>query len=474
VIAGTASSALEEDNASAWPPTIGSLITATALACLICRLPTPGSLSWLALLLISSGYVAVSTLAGAFAAWSVWSILPTKPALPRHLFLVVVSVGPLWLPCLILFYREDSAWLVPVIALSSAITANCLRADVFSSPCNLPALEADRSSPAMVSFLEVRPPDFRPWFSLIVAICMQAAMLACLAGDRLIAGSLLASSYSMLVWRWARKLAKNRPNNRAIESMALRLILFGCIAIFLTSAALAPYLATGVFAGASPAYPALEKPGRPSKDTVTGARDSSYSGVILWTVPPQRKEITAPPPKGNTIGIGRIVKPLTIPFDGVYWYFKKPDSKPHRDAHVVHGTPNAVDIHSSDWHPILMEAHQKLGSSIPLSCCGELQVAIENADNRPGRITLGLILTDSASPDKAVISLGERVVVSSELGQFSLNRAPVNEILRFAIPTHARISNFDAITVLFLPAGERSLGGAQIAIRQFVLIPVGL
>ena len=296
--AGIGSSGLEEDNASAWPPTIGGLITATALACLICRLPAPRSLSWVALLLTSFGYVAASTLAGAFAAWSVWSILPAKPALPCHFFLVIVSVGPVWLPCLILLYREHSGWLIPAMALSWAITANCLRADVFTSPSTQPALEADRSSPEVVSFVEVRLPGFRPWFSLSVSICMQAALLAWLAGDRLIAGGLFAASYSMLLWRWARKPA----NNRGIGSMALRLILFGSFAIFLTSAALVPSLGTGALARRSPAHSALEKSGRPTKDTVTAARDSSYSGVILWTVPPKKKEITAPSPKGNLVG----------------------------------------------------------------------------------------------------------------------------------------------------------------------------
>jgi hypothetical protein len=370
-----------------------------------------------------------------------------------------------------LLYREDSAWLIAALALSAVITADCLRTDVFSSPPVPPAPDSDCSSRDVVTFVEVQAPGFRPWFSLSASICGQGALLAWLAGDRLLASGLFAACCSMLAWRWTRKPVTNRRSNR---SSALRLVLFAFLATLITSAALAPSLERGAFAGVWPAYAALGKPARPGKVTATAAPDTSYPGIILWTIPPKKKKIAAPAPKKNLLGMGRITKPLTIPFDGVYWYFKKPDTQPHRDAHVVHGIPTAVDIHSSDWHPLLMEAHQKLGTPIPLSCCSELQVAINNADNRPGRIALGVILTDSTSSKKAILPLATRVVVSSEPGHVSLNRKPVDEIVGFALPAHPGIHRFNEITVLFLPARERSLGAAQIAIQQFVLIPVGL
>ena len=441
---------------------------ATALACLLCRLPEAHSLSWIALLLASAGYVAASALTGAIAAWCVSSVLGTKSRLPRQSFLSIVSVAFVWLPPLVLLYRENSSWLIAAMPLSTVITANCLRTEVFSSPPLLPAQEAEPSSRDVMTFVEVHPQGFRPWFSLSASLCMQASLLAWLAGDRLLAGSLLAACCSMLVWRWTRKPAKIR---RSTRSKVLRLVLFAFLSILISSAALAPSLKRGAFAGGSRAYPVLGKPGRHGKETAAAAEDSSYQGIILWTVPPKKKEIAAPRPEKDLLGPGRISKPVTIPFDGVYWYFKKPDTQPHRDAHVVHGIPTAVNIHSSDWHPLLMEAHQKLATGIALSCCSELQVAIENADNRPGSIALGVILTDSASPGKPVVSLGATVVVSSEPSHVSLNRRPVNETLRFAIPAHPRIREFDEITVLFLPARERSLGGAQIAIQHFVLIP---
>jgi hypothetical protein len=118
-----------------------------------------------------------------------------------------------------------------------------------------------------------------------------------------------------------------------------------------------------------------------------------------------------------------------------------------------------------------MEAHQKLANSLPLTCCSNLQVTIKNGDNRPGNIALGVILTDSASPRNPSIYLGRKDVVSSEAGHFSLNRSPVSEMLAFAIPAHVSVREFDEITVVFLPARERSLGGEQIAILRFTLVP---
>jgi hypothetical protein len=117
-----------------------------------------------------------------------------------------------------------------------------------------------------------------------------------------------------------------------------------------------------------------------------------------------------------------------------------------------------------------MEAHQNLGSSINLDCCREIDVTITNADNRPGRISIGMVLTDSSSPDKPSLYLEEKPMVSSEAPHFSMNRTSTEEKLRFQI-VKGKLQAFDEITVVILPAKERSLGGVKVAIQQFTLIP---
>jgi hypothetical protein len=196
----------------------------------------------------------------------------------------------------------------------------------------------------------------------------------------------------------------------------------------------------------------------------------AYAGIILWPVA-RRKEIIPPVLGRTTLQTRQLAKPLIITFDGPYWYFQARDKWHRETAHVAHASPIAVDIHTNDLLPLVMEAHQSLGTSIDLSRCGEIQVAVQNGDHRPGRIALAVVLTDLTSPGKPSLYLGAKPVLSSEPAHSSLRVSPESEVLRFQAPSHAKIHQFDEITVLFLPDAERSTIGSKIAIRQFELLP---
>jgi hypothetical protein len=118
-----------------------------------------------------------------------------------------------------------------------------------------------------------------------------------------------------------------------------------------------------------------------------------------------------------------------------------------------------------------MEARQNLGTSIDLDCCSEIDVAVTNADTRFGKISIGVVLTDSNSIAKPSRSLGERTILSSEDQDIPINRPPVKEILRFPISRSPTMHRFDQITIVFLPAKERARGGAKVSIQSFTLIP---
>jgi hypothetical protein len=118
-----------------------------------------------------------------------------------------------------------------------------------------------------------------------------------------------------------------------------------------------------------------------------------------------------------------------------------------------------------------MEAYQNLGTSIDLECCSEIDVAITNADVRPGSISLAIRLTDSDSNGKPSQNLAERTIVSSKAAQIPLNRPPVEEVLRFPISRPTTIHRFDEITVVFLSVKERARAGAKVSIQSFTLIP---
>ena len=138
---------------------------------------------------------------------------------------------------------------------------------------------------------------------------------------------------------------------------------------------------------------------------------------------------------------------------------------------MAHGNPLTLDIRSSDFVPLVMEAHQDLGAAIPLACCREIQVTLENNDNTPGAIALGVLLTDSTSLGKPTLYLGQQPVLSAEPSHFSFKSSPALEVIRFPIPNHPRIQAFDEITVIVYPDSERARTGAKIAINQFELLP---
>jgi hypothetical protein len=127
-------------------------------------------------------------------------------------------------------------------------------------------------------------------------------------------------------------------------------------------------------------------------------------------------------------------------------------------------------MHSTNDFPLQMQAHQHLSTSISLDCCQAIDLALTNADNLPGAIALKLYLTDASTPTHRTQDLGELVIPSSQSAHLSLTRAPVNDTLHFTIPS-ARLRQFNEITVVFIPAQERALGGPKVSLQHFTLIP---
>ena len=236
-------------------------------------------------------------------------------------------------------------------------------------------------------------------------------------------------------------------------------------------------ITVAVVESVQPHYTVIAQTGGPEsgeteagKRTVPGA-DGSYTSVILWPKPPRVVRMVSLPPLTRSADVARPAKPLVIPFDGVYWYLRSPAKVPGRNAHSAHGSPTKVAIHSADWHPLVMEAHQLLASPIDAVCCRELDMSILNADNRPGAIRIAIVLIDSSSPHIRSEDIGTQAVRCSMPPGFSLNRPPTLEVLKYPMPRASDRRQFDEIEVIFLPSRERSLGGAQIAIRSFRLLP---
>src|SRR6202041_1640169 len=112
-------------------------------------------------------------------------------------------------------------------------------------------------------------------------------------------------------------------------------------------------------------------------------RIGGYESLILWPYP-ERKQIVPPLPiEESLLGPGA-THPMVLRFNGAYWYVQPPDKRPGPMAHEAHGTPLGVNIQSNNSSPVVMDAHQNLSTSIPITRCRQIEVGIENSDNKAG------------------------------------------------------------------------------------------
>lgn len=306
------------------------------------------------------------------------------------------------------------------------------------------------------------PPEkaIRRRLALLASLSIEGSGLAAIYAQYALSAILLLMGMAAVAWCYRRESPDS--TRRLIQ-------LIGVAALI--------GIAVAVIEFVRPHYAVIAQAGGPeSGETEAGKRtgpgaDGSYTSVILWPKPPKAVRMVTPPTLTRSADVVQPAKPLVIPFDGVYWYLRSPAKVPGRNAHTAHGSPTKVAIHSADWHPLVMEAHQLLASPIDAACCRELDLSILNADNRPGAIRIAIVLIDSSSQHAKTEDLGPRPVRSSMPPEFSLNRPPTREVLKYPMPRDSEMRQFDEIEVIFLPSRERSLGGAQIAIRSFRLLP---
>ena len=308
----------------------------------------------------------------------------------------------------------------------------------------------------------------------IISIAFQAGVGALLLDYPLRAGLLFAISTGLFIWCFPIKLQSDGAK-RMLRVSVRSLVRDSLIVILFTGTALLPFLKHSRFAAGLNALLRTRTIASTTPLSKVNARivvpGEDYSGVILVLPRKPHEKIVPPAPANHTQLINVLAKPVIIPFDGVYWYFKRPDQRPKADAPTVRGDPTKANIHSTDFQPLSMEAHQYLGNPIKMDCCNAIRLAIQNADDRPGAIYMEILLKDTTSKGSSTQSLGSLVVRSSEDRHMSLNRPMVQEVLSFSLPPGARGKQFDEITVVIKPAKERARAGAHIAVQHFELVP---
>jgi hypothetical protein len=308
-------------------------------------------------------------------------------------------------------------------------------------------------------------PDYNPLTKFFIAAALFAAGWLAANSFWAFASLCIAAAMFMTIWRWNTLTSHMRHRRRSGRRSRIEMTAAA------TSLTLLALLVWGMEGGRVSAGPLAKKPASGATPPAPGGLHSAadYIGVVLLPPEVERKEIVAPAPR-SPLSLG-FAKPVVIPFDGPYWYFKAPARQPAKDAHVAHGKSTEVNVHSSDIEPLRMEAHQTLGSSIDLRCCAALDLKVLNADKRPGEIQLGILLSDGTSAGKPPLYLGEVTLPSSEPLVIPHDRAPVEETLHYIIPKEAKYLRFNEISVIFHTAPFHSRYGAKVAIQNFTLIP---
>jgi hypothetical protein len=290
--------------------------------------------------------------------------------------------------------------------------------------------------------------------ALLASLFLQAGAASFLAGHGFTASALISLGFTILIARLkaAGILTRERLNKLAIAVLILA-ISFEFIARLRSRGG-------GLAVVHGPGY----------DDRASGGK---YRGVILWQEPPPRAALV-PPRLGVGRGVSKTKESLTIPFDGVYWYFKFPDRQPPNGSYTARGSPAATTFRSADSIPLQMEARQNFITPIDMNCCGRIMVEILNADRYPGTLSIELILVNLSVAGQPSQSLGPQPVTSTPQWVSGDEFRPAPEILSFPVPVNPRISQFDSATLRFIRSGKRGISSAKIAIERFTLVPRGL
>jgi hypothetical protein len=456
-----------------WLLLFAGLVPSAIAVYLNCSLPLIHGLSWLTLFLRSAAYVSLAALVCLAGFWIFWSFFAIKPSFEPAILSFGTCGISMFFPATSLLFSQHSWWVFVILVCMSSSAALCLRA-------LFPLEEQQTQDYATTVFGGLAPDRTNLRGTLLLSFFIECSVLLLLSGHLFFTCVLLSVSFFLLGWRLNFHPDRIRRVATDIRLLRQRILRQYLVAVFITALTLIPFLrgeswAKGFSLLLGSGSIMQERTARAQRPAAVG-EDDSFLGIILLPAPRKKAEIVFPKPHAAWIGTWTKSQPLVIPFDGPYWYFKPPKREPGLRAHVVRGKSTEANIHSTDRRPIVMEAHQFLGTAIDRSCCREIQVAITNADTSPGQISLGVSLVNSTLPNPSLIkgqaeTLGVKVIQSSEPQHFSVKRSPVEEVLTFPIPAGGKFPQFDQIKVLFLPAPDRSLGAAKVAIRNFRLVP---
>jgi hypothetical protein len=443
-------------------PMLGSILATSVIASIVILPPTRATLDLQQLLLRAAIDLLIVACIHVVTVWSIWRLIrdyvePSAGILTIHIWAVVV-----WLPLITMLSAERSLWISCIVPWGFANAVTFL--NLWSK------LPQENEPLSGITPVFLQPPSITPlWIALlpycITVFTLHLGLMLLLTGHPWSATALISAGVMLFLLRhpFVHGKAKSRRKFSRFSMLQTAAV------FFLISTALTPYLqkAYGLRSLAS-YFPVPTAHVRPGVKTALG---SHFSGVILTLPAKLHPRIEPPTASDATSFSSTFAKPVVIPFDGVYWYFKQPDSRPADDAHIQQGDPLKANVRSTDYRELAMEAHQTLPTPIPGDCCRAMRLELLNGDDRPGVIHAELLLRDTSDKTGSSLLLGSIAIPSSQLEHIALGRPPVPESLRFQIPAKAHGRHFDEITVVIKPSSSRALAGSKIAIQNFVLVP---
>lgn len=415
------------------------------------------------LFFIALFYVALATLAAAAGARYYWKRAKFRSRFTLPELMGTWAAAWVWAPAVVLLLRRDLYW-APLLASVAAALPACAMHWMRVRSNRMLAVEEPKTNQAIfAATLQPIPSD---WHGAIIAACVY---LACAAfGNRypLIACAIAATGAFLFAGQRAAAFDSSAEAMLTPRRTQKRLIWSAALAVLATMLALAPGKRNGGIDVSVPikaVHAATAKQARVN----AGGGLGDYQSVILWPVRPKDQLIVP----ADLLNSTPLTQQKTIQFTGAYWYFQAPETEPGPLAHVTHGDPLKVNIHTVNTRPLIMQAHQSLAKPIRLSTVREIDITTLNHDNERGILSIGLVLTDSGLQQKQALNLGIKPLPSTEPEHFQFKTIPTEETLRFAIPVQARLRRFDGITVLIVPDVTRMSTGAKVAIDSFNLIP---
>lgn len=439
------------------------LLNALIAGFVLCRLPeaqhpTVGSVALRAI-----AYVAVGAVAGIIGSYLYWhnpaNSFRADPPLPFPLFALVCAAGWVWVPAMVLFSEQLSAFSVGVCLVAALLLAGEIRRVallVLPPGPEIDSMWHAGEAPLFAESLYRAPaqPD-----GYLLALCLYGAGWALAERWNMTAATLLAMGACLFKFRTtfpgARGFRVQREYRRAVSHLLFLML----PAVFVTYWALLDGVAhrnqmveaaTGEGVGKAMGHGA-----EPAKAERTSTHvGSGYESVILWPYP-VKKEIVAPVAPAPLLAPGS-TQPVVIRFSGEYWYLQPPDVRPGPRAHRASGTPLDLHIASANSFPLNMQAHQHLRSPVRVARCRQIRVEIENRETEAGIFNVALWLKNSSD----AVYLGQQPLTAA--GRTTLT---------FAVPSGGKMKAFDELAVMILPDRGHDRVGPRVAVEEFELTP---